>query len=125
MDLEIEPLLDAADSLAASAFAAIKAKDAAAAAAAREADDDHDDHNNDDDEEENGKTNADEEKDDPSRPRPDLPLPSDYDPATPHRIMELYDHRRKGRGWRCKVDSVPAGTVLLVEKPSGMVMGWE
>lgn len=55
-------------------------------------------------------------------PRPDFPLPSDYDPAAPERIMEQREGL-KGRGWFAK-SCIPAGTVLLVEKPISMVMDW-
>lgn len=74
---------------------------------------------------------------------PDLPLPPGYDEGTPHRLMEVRNaaasngekniHRQqkcrnnnkaKGRGWYAR-RRIEAGTVLLVEKPVGMVMRWE
>ena len=71
---------------------------------------------------------------------PDLPLPLGYDEGTPHRLMEVRGatsngeknvHRQqngrnnnKGRGWYAR-RRIEAGTVLLVEKPVGMVMRWE
>jgi len=83
------------------------------------------------------------------RPRPpDLPLPSNYDEVTPHRLMEVRNagpplpppitasavsgsssicrkkSKSKGRGWYAR-HRIEAGTVLLVEKPTGMVMRWE
>lgn len=63
---------------------------------------------------------------------PDLPLPSNYDENTPHRLMEVRNDasngskeiRNKGRGWYAR-QTIEPGTVLLVEKPLGMVMRWE
>ena len=64
---------------------------------------------------------------------PDLPLPSNYDEDTPHRLMEVRNDasngskknaKTKGRGWYAR-QTIEPGTVLLVEKPLGMVMRWE
>ena len=60
---------------------------------------------------------------------PDLPLPSNYDEDTPHRLMEVRNGSKKnaktkGRGWYAR-QTIEPGTVLLVEKPLGMVMRWE
>ena len=71
---------------------------------------------------------------------PDLPLPSNYDEDTPHRLMEVRNDasngsssssqkkvtnaKSKGRGWYAR-RTIEPGTVLLVEKPLGMVMRWE
>ena len=64
---------------------------------------------------------------------PDLPLPSNYDEDTPHRLMEVRNEasngskknaKTKGRGWYART-AIEPGTVLLVEKPLGMVMRWE
>ena len=55
-------------------------------------------------------------------PRPDFALPSDYDPATLGMLMEQRESIH-GKGWFSKT-SIPAGTVLLVEKSISMVMDW-
>mmetsp|Transcript_13087 Transcript_13087/g.27685 ORF Transcript_13087/g.27685 Transcript_13087/m.27685 type:complete len:603 (+) Transcript_13087:159-1967(+) len=81
---------------------------------------------------------------------PDLPLPSNYDVATPQRLMEVRNDtinsstsgsgdcnngtlgassgningNGKGRGWYARAP-IEAGTVLLVEKPMAMIMRWE
>ena len=55
-------------------------------------------------------------------PRPDFPLPSDYDPSSLDNLMETRQCHC-GKGWFAKT-SIPAGTVLLIEKPISMVMDW-
>ena len=55
-------------------------------------------------------------------PRPDFPLPSDYDPSSLDNLMEKRQCQC-GKGWFAKT-SIPAGTVLFIEKPISMVMDW-
>jgi hypothetical protein len=57
-------------------------------------------------------------------PRPDLPLPTDYEIGTPYKWMNLKENGLKGRGWFANED-IPAGTVLVCEKPLAMVMDWQ
>mmetsp|Transcript_12475 Transcript_12475/g.13879 ORF Transcript_12475/g.13879 Transcript_12475/m.13879 type:complete len:490 (+) Transcript_12475:1-1470(+) len=57
-------------------------------------------------------------------PRPDFPLPNDYEDSTPERLMILKDNGLKGRGWYTSQE-ISAGTVLMCAKPIVMVMDWE
>jgi len=57
-------------------------------------------------------------------PRPNLSLADDYEEGTPYRLMKLKDNGLKGRGWFA-IEDIPAGTVLVCEKPLSMVMDWQ
>lgn len=57
-------------------------------------------------------------------PRPNLMLPTDYDPQQTHDLMECREESKNGRGWFARTN-IAAGTVLLVSKPIVMVMNWQ
>mmetsp|Transcript_29272 Transcript_29272/g.48381 ORF Transcript_29272/g.48381 Transcript_29272/m.48381 type:complete len:491 (-) Transcript_29272:97-1569(-) len=57
-------------------------------------------------------------------PRPDLPLPDNYEDGTPQYLMTLKENGLKGRGWFARQD-ISAGTVLCCEKPMVMIMDWQ
>lgn len=56
-------------------------------------------------------------------PRPDFTIPEEFQSTDPRIMMERKEGI-KGRGWFAQ-QFIPAGTVLMVDKPLAMVMDWQ